>query len=110
MEPLLGVAVFSEDDDALLVPTAVGPDHGFEPVQKRLRLAVELRGGAFRPAGKVVEDLGLGSRWGSEGAGGGFQGLKLGFLLLGVVGVVLLGLLEDAGEGAGRAGERFVAS
>jgi hypothetical protein len=66
MEPLLGVAVFGEDNDALLVPTAVGPDHVFEPFQKLVRLAVELGGGALRPAGEVVENLGFGGRWGRK--------------------------------------------
>ena len=31
MEPLLGVAVFGEDDDAFLVPLTVGPNHAFQP-------------------------------------------------------------------------------
>jgi hypothetical protein len=60
MEPLLGIAVLREDDDALLVPLAVGLDRGLEPFHELVRLAVELRGGAFRPTGKVVEDLGVG--------------------------------------------------
>jgi len=96
MEPLLGVAVFGEDDDALLVPVAIGPEHVFQPRQKLVGLAVELGGGAFRPAGEVVEDLGLCGRWGPESAGGGFQGFQFGFLLLGVVAVVLIGLFEDS--------------
>jgi len=85
VEPLLCVAVLGEDNDPLLVPLAIGPDNVFQPMHELVRLAVQLRGGAFRPAGKVVEDLGLGSRWRPEGAGRGFQGFKLGFLLLGVV-------------------------
>ena len=109
MEPLLSVAVLSEDDDALLVPVAIGTDDGFEPADELVRLAVELRGSAFRPAGEVVENLSFGGRWRTESARGSFQGFQLGFLLLGVVGVVFFRLFEDAGEGAGGVGERFIA-
>jgi len=109
VKPLLGVAVLGEDDDALLVPVAVWPDLGFEPLHELVCLTVELGGGALRPAGQVVENLGIGARRGPEGAGRGFQGFQLGFLLLGIVGVILFRLVEDAGEGARGAGKGFVA-
>ncbi len=60
MEPFLGVAVLGEDDDALLVPVAIRPDHGFEPFHELVCFAVELGGGALRPAGEIIEDLGFG--------------------------------------------------
>ena len=49
VEPLLGVAVLGEDNDPLLVPLAFGPEHVFQPRQKLVRLAVELRGGVSSP-------------------------------------------------------------
>src|ERR1039457_7224551 len=69
VKPLLGIAVFREDDDPLLVPAAVGPDHVLEPFHEFVGLAVELGGGAFRPVSEVVEDLGVSGGWGPEGTG-----------------------------------------
>ncbi len=62
-----------------------------------------------RLAASATSSIGANSRWRPEGAGRGFQGFQLGFLLLGIVGVILFRLVEDAGEGARGAGKGFVA-
>ena len=100
LEPVLRGPVFGEEDDPLVAPFLVGANVRVEPVDQALHLRVELARRLFRPLPHLLEQGQFVLGRFAEQQRGGVHGVGRGFVVLGVVGVVLVDavefLLQDA--------------
>ncbi len=94
VEPLVGGTVFGEEDDSPIVPFAIRLEVFFDPVDDGARLGIGSMALALGPSTHLVDQfpLAIGQRW--TVPAGHLDGLLLGTIHLGVVGIVLLGLLD----------------
>ncbi len=90
-QPALGVAIFGEDDDPLVVPLPAGADDRVEPVAHSVELRVGPQARVLRPVAQLLQQFLLPGGQRRQQAAGRRQGGRLG---LAVRGVVLGGLLQ----------------
>ena len=100
LEPVLRGPVFGEEDDPLVAPFLAGANVRVEPVDQALHLRVELARRLFRPLPHLLQQGQFIRGRLAEQQRGGVHGVGRGFVVLGVVGVVLVDpvefLLQDA--------------